>query len=581
MGLIVNKAFAAKILLLSDDNEIQSGICNDDNLSDFQLLFVSQEGDIFNQINGHIPQLAIIDSSYNRNNTIEISAALKKRFNIPIILLIEPENMAHLHQATQASVDSVFSKPLHFEQLAVSINFYLLMTRQDEVKIHQPRYCNAIKQNKRNDKPAFFPEQYVHVLDKQDFVFKLSSFLEKLDNQNTTGACLKLAVFDGRHRENPHWKKESLNLLNRLTTHIQRIIRIGDVLARDMGYQFLLLFPGMDKYTLSNVTKRINHSVSDLVCNYGDKSELIVVSGAAIFDQDAAVAQVIDSLEMSLDEASKKGNGACIINSLLEPGSEKNSNKVSYANIIKNALEQDTFFLHYQPIISLADHSIRHYEALLRLQDNEGNYFQPRKLVSVAEHNQQIREIDTRILDHVMKRLVSLDTTKDQLIISVNLSGTHFGDKRLLEDICTLIDFYGIDPGQLVFEMTETAAVKDLEQASSFISRLKEFGCHFGLDDFGSGYASFSYLRALPVDYLKIDGIFIKEILENRADQLFVKAIVDVAKGINVKTIAECVEDRATLDILTEMGVDFAQGYYIGHPQLLSLAKDGNETVSH
>ena len=116
------------------------------------------------------------------------------------------------------------------------------------------------------------------------------------------------------------------------------------------------------------------------------------------------------------------------------------------------------------------------------------------------------------------------------------------------------------------------AAIKDLESASRFIASLKDLGCQFGLDDFGTGYASFSYLRALPVDYLKIDGIFVKEIINNTADQLFVRAIVDVAQGMGVKTIAECVEDKDTLDMLTSIGVDFAQGYYIGHPDHLSLS---------
>jgi len=575
MVLVAEDIITQNILLFSNNSKIESVISSNDVLPDCNILFARIDGDIFNQFDGHAPHIAIIDSTSSPQNCIEISGAIKQRFNIPVILLIDPDNLGDLIQATNYAIDSVLCHPVQNKQLITSIQFHLLKIKQNQKKLCMPRQCNIVTQHiKKVDKYKYYTEENVLLLDRQDFINKVENLLEQIDNKNAINACIKLEVIDRRDQENPHWKKESLNLLNRLTNHIRRQIRFGDILARDTGYQYLLLFPNLDKFTASNVIKRINQSVSDLLSDHENGLGLQVAAGASIFDQHADAGVIIDSMERALEEAMRMGDRAFIIKSLLDPECETNANKVSYANIIQNALNEDSFFLDYQPIISLADDSIKHYEALLRLQDKEGNFFQPWKIISVAEHNHKIREIDIRILDHVMRKISSLEQNREQLNICVNLSGTHFGDKSLLEDICILIDYYGIDPSHLVFEMTETAAVKDLSYAYSFITRLKELGCQFGLDDFGTGYASFSYLRALPVDYLKIDGTFVKEILENPADQLFVKAIVDVARGINVKTIAECVEDKKTLEMLTAFGVDFAQGFYIGRPAPLNLARN-------
>jgi EAL domain-containing protein (putative c-di-GMP-specific phosphodiesterase class I) len=159
--------------------------------------------------------------------------------------------------------------------------------------------------------------------------------------------------------------------------------------------------------------------------------------------------------------------------------------------------------------------------------------------------------------------------------LAINLSGSVVDAPVLLPLLKKLIRKLDIDPAGLIFEVTETAAVSNLKQAKLMMTAVKALGCQFSLDDFGVGFASFNYMRELPVDIIKIDGIFIKDLDKNADDQLFVKALIDVAKGLGKKTIAEFVESQAVLDILRGYGVDYAQGYYIGMPEP-NIRKESN-----
>ena len=157
-----------------------------------------------------------------------------------------------------------------------------------------------------------------------------------------------------------------------------------------------------------------------------------------------------------------------------------------------------------------------------------------------------------------------------KLILNVNLSGKSIGDRKLAALTEKALEEFGIDPGQLVFELTETAAISNFEEAKEFANRLHGRGCRFALDDFGAGFGSFYYLKSFPFDYLKIDGDFIRDLATNPMNQLVISAIVGIAKGMGRKTVAEFVADKATARLLRKLGVDHAQGYYIGLPRPIS-----------
>jgi EAL domain-containing protein (putative c-di-GMP-specific phosphodiesterase class I) len=232
---------------------------------------------------------------------------------------------------------------------------------------------------------------------------------------------------------------------------------------------------------------------------------------------------------------------------------------------ILRALEEDRFEPWFQPILDLGDQQIHHYEALARMRE-DGNIVLPGAFIPTAETLGLIDAIDRTITQKTIHYQARLKQQSHDLSFAINISAKHLGSEELLDFLRTTIEESGADPSRLVFEITETAAIRDLEQAITFIKALKTLGCRFALDDFGVGFTSFIYLREMNVDFIKIDGAFIRRLHEHRDDQGIVKAIITVARDMRVKTVAEFVEQEETLHLLKKFEVDYAQGFFIGKP---------------
>ena len=229
---------------------------------------------------------------------------------------------------------------------------------------------------------------------------------------------------------------------------------------------------------------------------------------------------------------------------------------------IKNALREDNFIIYFQPVISMDGERIMHHEVLLRLRDQDGKIILPGQFIPVAERFGLMPQIDRWVVQSTLAALLQYPDLRP----FINLSGTSLGDEALLEFIEKSIQESGADPSRIGFEITETAAVKDVTLAKKWIRRFKNLGCRFALDDFGIGFSSFSYLRFLPVDYLKIDGTYIRDMDKDFTHRALVKAMNAVAHALGKKTIAEFVENKEVMKSLQELQVDYGQGYYIGKP---------------
>jgi len=214
----------------------------------------------------------------------------------------------------------------------------------------------------------------------------------------------------------------------------------------------------------------------------------------------------------------------------------------------------------------VSENTISHFETLLRLRLPDGSIATPVQLLDIAERSNLIRELDLWVVRKAIAYVASLPPERDGTAFTINLSGVSIGDEALLENLKGLFETTEIDPRRIIFEITETAAVADLARAREFVMAVKSIGCSFALDDFGSGFSSFYYLKHFPVDYVKIDGSFIFNLADSLDDQILVRAMVDIAKAYNKKSVAEFVENENTLRILQQYGVDFVQGYYIGKP---------------
>jgi EAL domain-containing protein (putative c-di-GMP-specific phosphodiesterase class I) len=232
---------------------------------------------------------------------------------------------------------------------------------------------------------------------------------------------------------------------------------------------------------------------------------------------------------------------------------------------LRRALENGHFELHYQPIVSLHDGAVSHHEALVRLADEpHGRLVAPGSFLPAAERYGLVRDIDRFVLGRVAAALATEPGCGRPVAINVStLSAT---DGTMLRSIERALARNCVDPERLIVEVTETAAISDMGRARAFCEGARSLGCAVALDDFGSGFGSFQYLKHLPFDFLKIDGDFIRSLPSSPTDQLVVKALVDVVAGMGRRTIAEFVGDAATLELLREFGVDYAQGFQIGMP---------------
>jgi len=230
---------------------------------------------------------------------------------------------------------------------------------------------------------------------------------------------------------------------------------------------------------------------------------------------------------------------------------------------LRRALEEDLFVLHYQPIVALEDGRISHHEALVRLADEpDGAVVGPASFLPAAERYGLIGEIDRMVLELVALQL----SHSGERQVAMNLSALSVTDRGMLAGIERELERRGVDPARLVIEVTETASISDMRQASRFCADAKRLGCAIALDDFGAGFGSFHYLKHLPFDFLKIDGDFIRGLPGSLHDQLVVKALVGLVRELGQETIAEFVGDAETLELLREYGVDYAQGFAIGRP---------------
>jgi EAL domain-containing protein (putative c-di-GMP-specific phosphodiesterase class I) len=242
---------------------------------------------------------------------------------------------------------------------------------------------------------------------------------------------------------------------------------------------------------------------------------------------------------------------------------------------LRRALREDLFALHYQPIVSLQDGAISHYEALIRLADNpDGSLTPPCAFLPAAERYGLIRQIDRMVIGKVAALMgEGIDGERGParppaaVRVAVNLSALSITDRDMLAHIERELARNGVDPDRLVVEVTETAAIGDMRRARAFCEGVHTLGSSVALDDFGAGFGSFQYLKRLPFRYLKIDGDFIRALPASRKDQLVVQALVGVARGMGKQTIAEYVGDEPTIGLLRHYGVDYAQGFEVGRPR--------------
>ena len=401
-----------------------------------------------------------------------------------------------------------------------------------------------------------------------------AQMISEINPKDKTGALLLIDIDNFKFINDTFGHTVGDMVLVNMVAIIKKHIRKEDLLARLGGDEFAVL---LNKVTLEDaglVAEKLRYEI--------EKSKMrdetfefsfgytISIGVAPIHNGSVEFREVIARADYALYKSKEQGRNRVFSTSNELFGKDKIGETNDIMLLISNAIETDKIVLFFQPIVNVSSGEITHNEALMRIVMESGELVYPDKIIPIAERFGLMSQIDRRVVNLAFEALETYPTLK----LFVNLSGGSIGDEELLLVIEENMLSGRIEPNRLGFEITETMAVKDLVSADRWIMRLKEKGCRFALDDFGIGFSSFSYLQYLSVDYVKIDGSYVRDVDKNNKNRALVQAMNTVARSLGKEVIAEFVENSSILDILEEDHVGYAQGYYLGHPE--SVPKLGN-----
>ncbi len=371
-------------------------------------------------------------------------------------------------------------------------------------------------------------------------------------------------------------------LLRQMGSLMQKNIRARDTLARLGGDEFAILMEHCGLFQANQAAEHVIHALENFRFHWEEHTFTIGVSiGLAIIDQYTKDSQeILSQVDSACYAAKDAGRNRIEVHTENSERLKQRKGEIKWSSEINDALDNNRFLLYVQPIVPILNKELKMgYEVLLRLKMQDGKIVPPGAFLPAAERYNSAPRIDRWVVHHTLQWL---SCHADQLhhvgSIAINLSGQSLGDEAVLTYIMQQFESSDVPAEKIKFEITETAAIANLQDATVFINTLSKFGCQFALDDFGSGLSSFAYLKNLSVDVLKIDGMFVKDMLDDPIDSEMVKSINQIGHVMGLETIAEFVENEQILDKLRDIGVDYAQGYHLGKPIPIASLLNSNNT---
>ena len=364
-------------------------------------------------------------------------------------------------------------------------------------------------------------------------------------------------------------------LIRKVADQLKRTVHQNGIVARFGGDEFAVLVSNVDKNKARQIAEKLLEDMRRLAhiedghvfhvhCSIG-----IAMLQTDKFDHDDLIAQA----DIACREAKESGRNRLCFYSMSEGEAEKIVADVGWVSKLRDAIDNDDFSLRFQPIVHIATGRITHHEVLLRLKADDNKTISPDAFLPAAVRFGLMGEIDSWLVENAILVLAEHRQDRPDLRFSINLSANAFETDDLAGFIRTHLDKNNVPAEAVIFEITESLAVRHLSYVEKQISALRKMGCELALDDFGTGYSSFSYLQRLPMDYIKIDGCFIRDLVNNPVDQKMVRLIGEIGQEAGMKTIAEYVQGGPTLALLAELGIDLAQGYFIGRPTSVPTTK--------
>ncbi len=436
--------------------------------------------------------------------------------------------------------------------------------------------------------------QYLTDHDLLTGLFNRRRFEEELERElglagryGTDGAVLALGLDGFRYVNDSLGHSAGDELVASVAHALRKRLRSSDTVARIGGDEFALLLPRVTEEEALAVADNLRAAVREQAVGGGDQGLLRVGASVGVASYAGRARKLTSEMvlieaELAMYDAKAAGRDRAVVHDPATDAPQRMQAQVAWVERIRCALEEDGLMLQAQPILPLGTEGVSRselrmprHELLVRMVGDDGELVPPRAFLPLAEQVDLIQEIDRWVLERAIELLAKHQGAGRQLCLEVNLSAKSVNSSMVYDTIRSALDRTGADPRGLVLEVTETAAIVNLERAKRLAEQLRSLGCRFALDDFGAGFASFYYLKHFAFDYLKIDGEFIRDLASNDTNRLVVRALVDIARGLDKKTIAECVEDDATRHLLELYGVDYVQGHLIGPPAALEHIATG------
>jgi diguanylate cyclase (GGDEF)-like protein/PAS domain S-box-containing protein len=429
-------------------------------------------------------------------------------------------------------------------------------TRLDDEELGSPLLTQVIDVSERRGLEVELRHQAEHdalteLLNRRGFQRRLGALIE----HGASGAVMLIDLDHFKAINDTLGHHVGDQVIRAAGAALRHSLRAEDVVARIGGDEFAVLLPGADHERAQATAQRLVHAVDGMSDGRGVSASV----GVAMLD--GRFAQADDALmaaDLAMYDAKHAGRRRTAFYATGEPSATQS--RLQWVDRIRCALAEERLTLFAQPIVDLNNGDV-HHEILLRMLDTEGALIAPGEFLPIAEQFGLMGEIDRWVVTHAIAALAGRDLT-----FEINLSGSSLGSPELLDAIRAALVAGRVDPARIIFEITETAAVTNFEEADAFARDLAGLGCRFALDDFGVGFGSFAYVKHLPFDYLKIDGEFVRHSATSPSDRVILESLIHAARGLGKRTIAEYVADEATVTLLRELGVDMVQGFYIGGP---------------
>lgn len=364
-------------------------------------------------------------------------------------------------------------------------------------------------------------------------------------------------------------------ILKEVASAISSVKREADVFCRVGGDEFALLLPRTNQNEAREIANEICSLLQQGHYQFGERIFKISCSIGAteINGEQTEPEMYLQQADIALYVAKKRGRNLVHVFEKADKETEDFQMSVQWVHVLQEAITKDQLILHFQPVVDAVTRQVHYFEALVRLEI-DGKLIFPGEFIPAIERVEDINLLDHQVISKAMS-MISKHSVLEK--VAINLSAQAFSDERLLPLVEEKLNQYGVNPQQIIFEVTESASLTNLGATQDMIQKLMELGCEFSIDDFGTGFSTFSYLKQLPANCVKVDGSFVKDMKDNPIDKALVKSICEVARALDKTTVAEFVEDEETAQELQGLGVDYLQGYHISKPLGIDVIEERYE----